>query len=134
MKTETIVMCVVALILGMLMFHMLKNVCGCKNVEGAESKTIDTLEQLMQVVNSPGGWLPTPGEAGGPFKVGDQVVVRAGLKKATSTRGVDLLPGQVAIVTANIANQSNLYISLDGNDLFSGWNAKDLAWPAEEVP
>ena len=60
MKTETIVMCVVALILGMLMFHMLKNVCGCKNVEGAESKTIDTLEQLMQAVNSPGGWLPTP--------------------------------------------------------------------------
>ena len=25
----------VALILGMLMFHMLKGVCGCKNVEGA---------------------------------------------------------------------------------------------------
>jgi hypothetical protein len=25
-------MCVVALILGMLMYHMLKNVCGCKNV------------------------------------------------------------------------------------------------------
>jgi hypothetical protein len=25
-------MCVVALILGMLMFHMLKNICGCKNV------------------------------------------------------------------------------------------------------
>ena len=27
-------MCVVALILGMLMFHLLKGVCGCKNVEG----------------------------------------------------------------------------------------------------
>ena len=32
MKTETIVMCVVALILGMLLAHMLKGVCGCKNV------------------------------------------------------------------------------------------------------
>ena len=34
MKTETIVMCVVALILGMLMANMLKSVCGCKVVEG----------------------------------------------------------------------------------------------------
>ena len=34
MKTETIVMCVVALILGMLMANMLKSVCGCKTVEG----------------------------------------------------------------------------------------------------
>ena len=34
MKTETIVMCVVALILGMLMANMLKSVCGCKSVEG----------------------------------------------------------------------------------------------------
>jgi len=34
MNTKTIVMCVVALILGMLMFHMMKSVCGCKNVEG----------------------------------------------------------------------------------------------------
>ena len=34
MKTETIVMCVVALILGMLMANMLKSVCGCKIVEG----------------------------------------------------------------------------------------------------
>ena len=34
MKTETIVYCVVALILGMLLAHMLKNVCGCKVVEG----------------------------------------------------------------------------------------------------
>jgi len=32
MKTETIVMCVVALILGMLIANMLKNVCGCENV------------------------------------------------------------------------------------------------------
>jgi len=34
MDTETIVMCVVALILGMIMFHLLKGVCGCKTVEG----------------------------------------------------------------------------------------------------
>jgi hypothetical protein len=27
-------MCVVALLLGMLLFHMLKGVCGCKVVEG----------------------------------------------------------------------------------------------------
>ena len=36
MKTETIVMCVVALLLGMLLANMLKNVCGCKVVEGSE--------------------------------------------------------------------------------------------------
>ena len=34
METETIVMCVVALILGMLLANMLKSVCGCKTVEG----------------------------------------------------------------------------------------------------
>lgn len=34
MKTETIVMCVVALLLGMLLANMLTNVCGCKVVEG----------------------------------------------------------------------------------------------------
>ena len=35
MKTEQILMCVVALVLGMLLFHMLKNVCGCNNlIEG----------------------------------------------------------------------------------------------------
>ena len=34
MNSETIVYCVVALILGMLMAHMLKSVCGCKTVEG----------------------------------------------------------------------------------------------------
>jgi hypothetical protein len=28
------VMCIVALVLGMLVFHMLSNVCGCKVVEG----------------------------------------------------------------------------------------------------
>lgn len=42
MKTVTIVMCVVALILGMLMFHMLKGVCGCGVVvEGAQGTCSD---------------------------------------------------------------------------------------------
>lgn len=34
MKTEQILMCMVALILGMLLANMLKSVCGCKVVEG----------------------------------------------------------------------------------------------------
>jgi len=34
MNNQTIVCCVVALLLGMLLFHMLKGVCGCKLVEG----------------------------------------------------------------------------------------------------
>ena len=34
MNSQTIVMCVVALLLGMLLAHMLKDVCGCKVVEG----------------------------------------------------------------------------------------------------
>ena len=41
MKTETIVMCVVALLLGMLIANMLKSVCGCNAVvegQGSASK------------------------------------------------------------------------------------------------
>ena len=35
MNSQTIVMCVVAFLIGMLLVHMLKNVCGCnKVVEG----------------------------------------------------------------------------------------------------
>ena len=34
MNNQTIVCCVVALLLGMLLANMLKNVCGCKLVEG----------------------------------------------------------------------------------------------------
>ena len=34
MNSQTIVMCVVAFIIGMLLAHMLKDVCGCKTVEG----------------------------------------------------------------------------------------------------
>jgi len=33
MGTDKIIMYVVAFILGMLMYHMLKGVCGCKTVE-----------------------------------------------------------------------------------------------------
>lgn len=36
MNPETIVYCVVALLLGMLLAHMLKDVCGCKVVEGSD--------------------------------------------------------------------------------------------------
>lgn len=39
MNSETIVMCVVALILGMLLANMLKSVCGCKVVEGQTTAT-----------------------------------------------------------------------------------------------
>lgn len=34
MGTDQIIMCVVALLLGMLLANMLKSVCGCKTVEG----------------------------------------------------------------------------------------------------
>ena len=38
MNTEQILMCVVALILGMLLANMLKSVCGCKNIiEGSSN-------------------------------------------------------------------------------------------------
>ena len=34
MNSQTIVMCVVSFLIGMLLAHMLKSVCGCKVVEG----------------------------------------------------------------------------------------------------
>ena len=34
MKTDQIICCVVALLLGMLLANMLKSVCGCKVMEG----------------------------------------------------------------------------------------------------
>ena len=40
MNNQTIVCCVVALLLGMLLANMLKNVCGCKVVEGQRSSCI----------------------------------------------------------------------------------------------
>ena len=44
MNNQTIVCFIVALLLGMLLAHMLKNVCGCKVVEG--SITYDDLYAL----------------------------------------------------------------------------------------
>jgi len=34
MGTDQIMYCIVALLLGMFMYHMLKGACGCKTVEG----------------------------------------------------------------------------------------------------
>jgi len=39
MGTDQIMYCIVALILGMLLANMLKNVCGCKTVEGKWAPT-----------------------------------------------------------------------------------------------
>ena len=45
MNTEQILMCVVALILGMLLANMLKSVCGCKNlIEGQGACSNDNLQ------------------------------------------------------------------------------------------
>lgn len=54
MNSETVVYCVVALILGMLLAHMLKSVCGCnKVVEGAAEgyETSDECEQNCSGTN-----------------------------------------------------------------------------------
>ena len=45
MNSQTVVMCVVALILGMLLANMLKNVCGCKVVEGAVKEALAENDQ-----------------------------------------------------------------------------------------
>ena len=48
MNNQTIVMCVVSLLLGMLLANMLKNVCGCKVVEGQnECASFETLDQAQ---------------------------------------------------------------------------------------
>ena len=50
MKTETIVMCVVALILGMLLANMLKSVCGCESVvegQGCDTYTTNTIDSTQ---------------------------------------------------------------------------------------
>ena len=48
MNSQTIVMCVVAFLIGMLLAHMLKDVCGCnKVVEGAAAPRLPA-----------GYWLP----------------------------------------------------------------------------
>ena len=43
MNNQTIVCCVVALVLGMLLANMLKNVCGCKVVEGQQCGCVECL-------------------------------------------------------------------------------------------
>jgi hypothetical protein len=40
MDSKTICYCVVALLLGMLLANMLKNVCGCNVVEGLEGQCV----------------------------------------------------------------------------------------------
>jgi hypothetical protein len=49
-------MCVVALILGMLMFHMLKGVCGCKVVEGKHHHPRDEALGRLDNVLEPERW------------------------------------------------------------------------------
>lgn len=41
MNSETVVYCVVALLLGMLLANMLKSICDCKVVEGQECSRDD---------------------------------------------------------------------------------------------
>ena len=56
MNNQTIVCCVVALLLGMLLANMLKNVCGCKVVEGQCSGPFtgyNVLRQVQDVNGSP---------------------------------------------------------------------------------
>ena len=49
MNTEQILMCVVALILGMLLANMLKSVCGCKVVEGQNFTPTDCVGKNCDV-------------------------------------------------------------------------------------
>jgi hypothetical protein len=48
MNNQTIVCCVVALLLGMLLANMLKNVCGCKLTEGQGGNVACALGLLRQ--------------------------------------------------------------------------------------
>ena len=51
MEIKTIVMCVVALILGMLLANMLKSVCGCKNIiEGQHNLAKENLTSQKSTV------------------------------------------------------------------------------------
>ena len=100
MKTEQILMCIVALILGMLLFHMLKGVCGCKIVEGnafgnafdsatnfAKDKvatfknepTFDKVRDIGTLVQSTQG---PQGFAGVPKELATDTLTSYGLKKS----------------------------------------------------
>ena len=64
MKTETIVYCVVALLLGMLLANMLNNVCGCKNiVEGKNSQSAALPSAAPAPVPAPATTTPVPAPA-----------------------------------------------------------------------
>ena len=47
MNSQTIVYCVVSFLIGMLLAHMLKSVCGCKVVEGLSLYTV-TLDDTAE--------------------------------------------------------------------------------------
>ena len=54
MDSKTIVMCVFALLLGMLLENMLKGVCGCKLTEGqstSDCRSVACRHRLMQERN-----------------------------------------------------------------------------------
>ena len=75
MNNQTIVCCVVALLLGMLLANMLKNVCGCKTVEGnypyehdssKEHPSIEDCKECYQPCSN--GPMETVGECLGPCR------------------------------------------------------------------
>ena len=47
MNSETIIYCIFAVILGMLVFHMLKNICGCKVVEGQPTTCTSCVDKKL---------------------------------------------------------------------------------------
>ena len=60
MKTDQIIMCIVALFLGMVLSNILKNVCGCAVIEG------QFLDNLLETTPGMGSWtaLMNAGSAG----------------------------------------------------------------------
>ena len=66
MNTQTIFMCVVALLIGMLVANMLQNVCGCKKVvEGYDGESYNNIygnRTLQEVLNIPARGAIDPGD------------------------------------------------------------------------
>ena len=52
MNSKTIVMCVVLFLIGMLLAHMLKNVCGCRTVEGLPGKNPDGIGSPCEILEN----------------------------------------------------------------------------------
>ena len=78
MNSKTIVMCAVASILGMLMANMLKNVCGCKTVEGQDD-TVDCTEHFQEIciaADVVGGYHQVPDGPGLGVEVDEQAVAK----------------------------------------------------------